>query len=206
MSDVKNLRDTIVPRSDQLNSESLLSAPLTIRITSVSRGNAEQPVIIGYEGDDGRPYKPCKTCRKILIFAWGEDGSAWIGRSMTLYCDQAVKFGGVAVGGIRISALSHIERDIELSLTETKGRKAKQTIRRLTVTDATAEHRQRLQLAAEQGSEALKAAWIATPKPVRTALNPAGACPDELKAIAARADEETAPATDSPVTDVKGDF
>ena len=206
MSDVRNLKDTIVPKSNQLNSETLLTGPITIRVTAVSRGDSEQPVTVNYEGDDGRPYKPCKTCRKILIFAWGEDGSAWLGRSMTLYCDPSVKFGGVAVGGIRISHLSDIKGDIELSLTETKGRKAKQTIRRLTVTDATAEHRQRLQSAAEQGSEALKAAWIATPKPVRTALNPAGACPDELKAIAARADEETAPATDSPVTDVKGDF
>lgn len=187
MSDVKNLRDTIVPKSDQLSSEMLISAPLTIRVTNVSRGNAEQPVVIGYEGDDGRPYKPCKTMRKVLIFAWGEDGSAWVGRSMTLYCDPSVKFGGVAVGGIRISALSHIERDIELSLTETKGRKGKLTIKRLSVTDPTIEHRQRLQAAAEQGPDTLKSAWVATPKAIREAINVSGACPEELKQIAAAA-------------------
>lgn len=187
MSDVRNLKDTIVPKSNQLNSETLLTGPITIRVTAVSRGDSEQPVTVNYEGDDGRPYKPCKTCRKILIFAWGEDGSAWVGRSMTLYCDPSVKFGGVAVGGIRISALSHIERDIELSLTETKGRKGKLTIRRLTVTDPTIEHRQRLQAAAEQGPDALKSAWVATPKAIREAINPSGACPDELKQIAAAA-------------------
>ena len=187
MSDVRNLKDTIVPKSNQLNSETLLTGPITIRVTGVSRGDSEQPVTVNYEGDDGRPYKPCKTMRKVLIFAWGEDGSAWTGRSMTLYCDPAVKFGGVAVGGIRISALSHIERDIELSLTETKGRKGKLTIRRLTVTDPTVEHRQRLQAAAEQGPDALKSAWVATPKAIREAINPSGACPDELKAIAAAA-------------------
>lgn len=187
MSDVRNLKDTIVPKSNQLNSETLLTGPITIRVTAVSRGDSEQPVTVNYEGDDGRPYKPCKTCRKILIFAWGEDGSAWVGRSMTLYCDPSVKFGGVAVGGIRISALSHIERDIELSLTETKGRKGKLTIKRLSVTDPTIEHRQRLQAAAEQGPDALKSAWVATPKAIREAINVSGACPDELKAIAAAA-------------------
>lgn len=128
MSDVTDLRSTIVPKSDQLNAEQLLAGDITITVTDVRMGSEDQPVILHYENDEGRPYKPCKTMRKLLIFAWGEDGRGWVGKSMTLYNDQAVRFGGMVVGGIRISHLSHIEREISLSLTATKGKKAQHTI------------------------------------------------------------------------------
>ncbi|KVR27808.1 hypothetical protein WK15_11620 [Burkholderia ubonensis] len=128
MSDITDLRGTIVPKSDQLNSEQLLAGDLTITVTDVRMGSEDQPVILHYENDEGRPYKPCKTMRKLLIFAWGEDGRNWVGKSMTLYNDQAVRFGGMVVGGIRISHLSNIEREISLSLTATKGKKAMHTV------------------------------------------------------------------------------
>lgn len=128
MSDITDLRGTIVPKSDQLNAEQLLAGDLTITVTDVRMGSEDQPVILHYENDEGRPYKPCKTMRKLLIFAWGEDGRNWAGKSMTLYNDQAVRFGGMVVGGIRISHLSHIEREISLSLTATKGKKALHTV------------------------------------------------------------------------------
>jgi len=131
MPDISDLRSTIVPKSDQLNAEQLLTGPITITVTEVSTGNDEQPVSIHYEGENGRPYKPCKTMRKVLILAWGEDGRQWVGKSMTLFCDPSVRFGGVDVGGIRISHLSHIDRTKELSLTATRGKKAKHVIQLL---------------------------------------------------------------------------
>jgi hypothetical protein len=134
MFDARDLRPTIVPKSDQLNAEQLLAGPMTIRVSGVTVTNsAEQPVTIHYDGDDGRPYKPCKTMRKVLILAWGHDGSAWAGKSMTLFNDPAVKFGGQSVGGIRISHVSHIERDIAVALTATKGKKTLHTIKALKV-------------------------------------------------------------------------
>ena len=129
MFDITDLRSTIIPKSDQLNAEQLLTGDMTITVSDVALGSDDQPVIIHYISDDGRPYKPCKTMRKVLIFAWGEDGRKWVGRSMTLYCDQTVKFGGMNVGGIRISHLSDIQRDIAISLTATKGKKAQHTIK-----------------------------------------------------------------------------
>ncbi len=131
MNDVSNLSDTIIPKSTQLNADQLLGGPITITVTEVKRGSDDQPIAIHYEGDDGRPYLPCKTCRKVLIFAWGDDGRQWSGRSMTLYNNPDVKFGGVKVGGIRISHLSHVERDIALALTATKGKKESYVIKRL---------------------------------------------------------------------------
>lgn len=134
MFDARDLRPTIVPKSDQLNSEQLLAGAMTIKVTGVTvSASAEQPVTIHYEGDDGRPYKPCKTMRKVLILAWGHDGSKWDGRSMTLYNDPAVKFGGQSVGGIRISHVSHIDKDFGVALTATKGKKTLHTIKALKV-------------------------------------------------------------------------
>jgi hypothetical protein len=62
--------------------------------------SADQPVSIHYEGGEGRPFKPCKTVRRIMVGVWGKDASKYVGRSMTLYRDPSVAFGGMQVGGI----------------------------------------------------------------------------------------------------------
>ena len=123
-SDVTNLRDTILAKSDQLNADDIIGTGITITVTAVKRGDsAEQPVVIHYQGDNGRPYKPCKTMRRVLIAGWGENGAAWIGRSMTLYNEPSVKFGGVAVGGIRISHMTDIGNGISMATNASKGKK-----------------------------------------------------------------------------------
>ncbi len=132
MSNISDLSDTIIPKSDQLNADQLVAGSMNITVTSVTRSDsADQPVIVHYEGEAGRPFKPCKTMRKVLMYAWGKDGAEWAGRQMTLYNDPLVKFGGMDVGGIRISHLSHIERDIRVSLTSTKGKKALYEVKRM---------------------------------------------------------------------------
>lgn len=128
-----SLRDTIEPKSDQLNADDLLGTTLTIKVTKVSRGTADQPVTINYEGDNGRPYKPCKSMRRVMIFAWGEDGREWVGKSMTLFCDPEVAFGGVKLGGIRISHLSGLSGTLSMSLTATRGKRKPYTVEALRV-------------------------------------------------------------------------
>jgi hypothetical protein len=141
MSDISNLRPTIIPKSDQLNADQLLNAELPITVTSVSlSASLDQPVSIHYAGENGRPFKPCKTMRKALIALWGEDGNAWIGRSMLLYCEPTVKWAGEEVGGIRIKAVSHIDCDKMLSLTETRGKKAKIKIMKMLPENNAAAH------------------------------------------------------------------
>jgi len=117
-----DISGTIAPKSSQLNADDLLSGPRTIRIVRVTanEGNGEQPVAVHFEGDDGRPYMPCKSMRRIMVAAWGADASQYIGRLMALYRDPSVTWGGMEVGGIRISALSHIEREMVMALTATK--------------------------------------------------------------------------------------
>lgn len=172
MSDVSNLRDTIVPKSNQLNSEQLLYGPLTITVTSVARGSDDQPITVHYRGENGRPYLPCKSMRKVLIFAWGEDGNQWVGRSMTLFNDLAVKWAGVAVGGIRISHMTHIEREISLQLTATRGKKEPFIIKMLTppADDRVEKFRAALTKKAGEGLAAIVDAWGKTPDDIKAAL------------------------------------
>lgn len=127
-----DLSDTIKPKSDQLNADDLISKPLTVTIERVTRADGDQPVALFLQGDY-MPYKPCKSMRRVLVAAWGNDGKAWEGRSMTLYCDPEVMFGGVKVGGIRISHLSDIERDLSLMLTTTRSKRKQYTVRKLDV-------------------------------------------------------------------------
>jgi hypothetical protein len=116
----------IAARSDQLNADDLMDSPRTITITKVTAqpDAAEQPVSIHYEGDAGKPLKPCKTVRRILVGVWGKDASKYVGRSMTIYRDPNVAFGGLQVGGIRVSHMSHIDQEKTVALQVTRGRKA----------------------------------------------------------------------------------
>lgn len=122
----------VAPRSDQLNADDLIAGPRTIRITRVSgSGNAEQPVNVHFEGDDGKPYRPCKSMRRVMIAAWGADAAQYAGRALTLYRDPKVQFGGMEVGGIRISHMTHIDRDLVMALTATKKSRKPYTVKPL---------------------------------------------------------------------------
>lgn len=124
---------TTAPKSDQLNSDDLIGRTMTIKVTKVSLLGGEQPFAINFEGDNGKPYKPCKSMRRVMVQIWGPDGNAYIGRSMTLYRDEKVTFGGGAVGGIRISHMSHMEGPITMALTASKANRRPFTVQPLVV-------------------------------------------------------------------------
>ena len=122
---INDLSDTIEAKSDQLNADDLAGSTKTIKVTNVVRYSDKgiPAFYIDYEGGHGRPFKPCKSVRRVIMFAWGKDGSQWIGRSMTLYCDQTVIYAGKEVGGIRVSHMSDIPKRISIKLTEKRGSK-----------------------------------------------------------------------------------
>ena len=122
MSEV-DIRSAAAPKSDQLNADDLIGGSMTITVIAVKSGNKEQPIVIHYEGENGRPYKPCKSMLRALMTAWGDKGVEWVGKSMTLFNDPTVTWAGVQVGGIRISHVSHIKSSIAMSLTASKGKR-----------------------------------------------------------------------------------
>lgn len=133
---MSNMLATIVPKTDQLNADSLIGGPITIKINKISIATGDQPVVLGYDGDNGRPFKPCKSMRRVLVMVWGDDGNAYVGRSLTLYCDIKVTFGGAAVGGIRISHMSHLKEEKTILLTASKANKKPFTVKPLPGTAA----------------------------------------------------------------------
>lgn len=129
---MNDMSPAIVPKTDQLNGDSLIAGPITVTITGVDiRSGTEQPVSIHYQGGEGKPWKPCKSMCRVLVAAWGADAKAYVGRSVTLYRDPAVKWAGMEVGGIRISHLSNIDASLTMALTATRGSKKLHTVKQL---------------------------------------------------------------------------
>jgi hypothetical protein len=146
-SPIMDLTQTIIAKSDQINAEDLLGGPQTFTVTDVRMGDSEQPVcIVLAELPKGRTFKPSKTVLRILVMAWGADSDAWPkGARMTLYRDESVKWAGQAVGGIRVSHLSHIDDKLKVALAESKGKKVLHTVQPLP--DAPPTGRERLRAA-----------------------------------------------------------
>lgn len=131
-----DLSHTIVPKSDQLNADDLISGPIVITITGVQDVGGDQPIVINYNGDNGRPYKPGKSMRRVMIAMWGANGNDWVGQSLELYNDPNVRFGGQNVGGIRISKATGISKTMNIMLTVTRAKRAPYTVTPLIIESA----------------------------------------------------------------------
>lgn len=140
-----DISQTVAPKSDQLNADDLIGGPRTITVTRVSKmKEPDQPIAIYFEGDGGKPYKPGKSMRRVLLRIWGQDGATYAGRRMTLYRDDAVQFGGAAVGGIRISHMSGISSAVTMALTVTRASRKPFTVKPLAEERRPAPEQQRL--------------------------------------------------------------
>lgn len=119
-----DITDTLAPKSDQLDAVDLVGGPMTFTITGVKAGaSAEQPVEVKL-AEFPRVWRPGKSMRRVLAAAWTPHSSEWTGRRITLFCDPDVRFGGVEVGGIRISHMSHIDGPKKVPLLISKGKSA----------------------------------------------------------------------------------
>lgn len=123
-----DLTETIAPKSDQMNADDLMSGPRTFTITEVRKAaSPEQPVdIVLAEFPEGRPFKPSKSMRRVMVAAWGKEADAYVGRRLTLFRDPEITFGRDKVGGIRISHMSHLpdNKRMTLALTMTRGKRS----------------------------------------------------------------------------------
>jgi len=115
---------TLEAKSAQLNTDDLIAGAKTITITKISAGSAEQPVAVSFEGDGGKPWYPCKSMRRVLVAAWGADASRYVGRRVTLFRDPSVTYGGIQVGGIRVSHLSDMDGPLSIALTVTRQKRS----------------------------------------------------------------------------------
>lgn len=122
-----DLTESIAPRSDQVNADDLIAGPITYTIREVIQGKAESPFDFLLVETD-RAYRPSKTMRRVIVNAWGPEAANYAGRRLTLYREPSIKFGNAAVGGIRISHMSHIDSRVEVLAQVTRGKREKFTV------------------------------------------------------------------------------
>ena len=156
-----DISHTLEPTSEQLDAVELLGGPRIFTIERVSKGNAEQPVNVHLR-DFPRPWRPGKSMRRVLVACWGPDASQYAGRRVELFCDPDVRFGGQAVGGTRISRLSHIDGPKGVSLLVARGKSATYTVEPLA--DAPAERDWAAEIAGAITEAELRALWDASDK------------------------------------------
>lgn len=129
-----DISHTIVPKSDQLNADSFMGGPKTYTVAKVTanEGSADQPINIYFEGEP-LVFRPCKSMRRVIVKVWGPDAGQYAGRSLTLYRDPKVKWGGMEVGGIRISHMTGLEKAEIIALTETRAQRKPYTVQPLKI-------------------------------------------------------------------------
>ena len=110
--------EAIQAKSDQMNAVDFAN-PVIFKVEKVDyfKGK-DQPVHIHMEGYKGRPYKPSKGMLRGLMATqvWGNEESHWKGKLIELYNDPTVKWAGKEHGGIKISAVSGINKPYEFTI------------------------------------------------------------------------------------------
>lgn len=131
---MSEMLETITPKADQLNFDDFIGREnLLIKITKVTISKSDQPVSIFFENDNGKPYKPSKGMRRIIIECWGDKKENYIGRSLKLFGNPKVKWAGKEAGGIQIAELSNLDATKTINLTVAKGKREPFTVNPLKV-------------------------------------------------------------------------
>lgn len=128
------------PKSDQMNADDLIGGPRTIKITKVViKDVPTQPISVFFEGDEGKPFKPCTTMGRVMMEVWNSnDSKTYVGKSMTLFRDPEAVYGGAKVGGVRISHMSDIPAAVTVLVTVSRGHKKPFTVKPLASAGAAA--------------------------------------------------------------------
>lgn len=187
-----DISEHLKAKSDQLNNIDLSGGPITITIrgNNVKEKGSEQPVWIFYEGDDGKPWKPCKSMLRVIASIWGKESDLWIGRSLTIFRNEDVTFGKDKTGGIRISHMSHMDEPKIVIIPLTRGKFGPFTVYPMSGSKPATIDVPALKTegatVAEKGADALKAWWMGLGATKQKAVGGAEYLA-ELKAIAAKA-------------------
>ncbi len=158
-----DLTETVIAKSDQLNADDLVGGPITINVRDVTvKKGDDQPCSIFYDGDNGKPYKPSKGMRRLLMMAWKTDDSqTFIGRSMTLWRNPDVLWAGKPEGGIRISHLSHIDAPAQFAVTVRRGIRERVNVEPLRIVEKNDDTAARNALANATTLDELRTTWSA---------------------------------------------
>jgi hypothetical protein len=129
MNDDFDMTTTTAAKSNQINADDLIGKSITVTVTGVQGVAGDQPVKV--ELAEAKPFFPCKSMRRLMVAVWGANAKDYVGHQMTLYRDPSVTYGGMAVGGIRISHVSHIDKEKAVVLRKNKQQSMQFTVKPL---------------------------------------------------------------------------
>ena len=69
-------------------------------------GRSEKKLVMHFAGKDKAMILNRTNCEAMEAICGTDDYGAWIGHAIVLFVDPTVKFGGKAVGGLRIRSVS----------------------------------------------------------------------------------------------------
>lgn len=194
MSEDFDISPTIEPNSDQLNSDDLIAGPRTVTIHNVSKGSAEQPVNVELAEFPGRPWRPSKSMRRVLVAAWGPHSGGYVGQRVTLFRNPDITFGRDRVGGIQVSHMSGIDKPLTVPLTVKRGKKAAFTVQPLADAPAAPDAPSLEQVSECTDPAQLRVWWKSADPQLRQAIE---ARVDELKHPTQHVDQQTGEVQDA---------
>jgi hypothetical protein len=102
----------VAAESDRITADDLIAGPRTFTIERIEGTMAEgkKRMVVHLADSPGKPFMPCKGMVRLLGQLWGPDAAKWVGRGITLFRDPDVRFGADLTGGVRIAAVTHIDR------------------------------------------------------------------------------------------------
>jgi hypothetical protein len=143
----EDIKKSLLPKVDHLTYEHVRREPLVLKVARVCHGpdKKERPVRLDFEphercvDTEGKPlhYLPCKGMRVVLADIWGLNGRVdWVGKSLELFGNPDVMYGGEKRGGIQISKMSHIDKPTTVMVKVRRGTTAPFVVEPLKLPDA----------------------------------------------------------------------
>lgn len=157
------MKITAEPRSDQWNADDFIGGPRTFAIAGVKVGAAEQKYDIELVEGQDRAWRPPLTMLRLLIAAWGDEAAIWVGRRVTLFRDESIRFGRDAVGGIRVSHMSDLPggKAFSVKVTKSRGQREDITVQPLAEDPSIALNAAKKRVAAAAPKDTDLKAWVA---------------------------------------------
>lgn len=76
-------------------------------VKDTESGKTEKKLIMHFVGKDKALILNRTNCESLEEITGTDDYGSWVGRTIVLFTDPTVKFGGKTVGGLRIRAVSN---------------------------------------------------------------------------------------------------
>ena|SRR5689334_22198498 len=108
--------------------------------------------------------------RRVIVAAWDKDTKVYAGRRLTLYREPTITFGNKPVGGIRISAMSHLSEPLKDKFQTKRGVREEFVIQPLPDAPTTTTPAPALDPETERAIADLRAEWSAADPERKTAI------------------------------------